>query len=49
MFGEVVEGRDVVDSIKSVKTSRKGMHQDVPVENVIIEKAELIADAPAAQ
>ena len=49
VFGEVVEGRDVVDSIKSVKTSRKGMHQDVPVENVIIEKAELIADAPAAQ
>ena len=36
VFGEVVEGMDVVDKIKVVKTTTKGMHQDVPVENVEI-------------
>ncbi len=36
VFAEVVEGMDVVDKIKSVKTATKGMHQDVPVENVTI-------------
>ncbi|AWH87747.1 peptidylprolyl isomerase B [Limnobaculum parvum] len=36
VFAEVVEGMDVVDKIKSVKTKRSGMHQDVPVEDVII-------------
>lgn len=39
VFGEVVEGQDVVDAIKQVKTSRSGMHADVPAEDVIIEKA----------
>ncbi|MFN3883523.1 MAG: peptidylprolyl isomerase [Rhodocyclaceae bacterium] len=42
VFGKVVEGMDVVDRIKSVKTGNKGFHQDVPVEDVIIEKAEVI-------
>ena len=42
VFGVVTEGREVVDRIKSVKTTRTGMFQDVPVENVIIEKAEII-------
>ncbi|MDY4280068.1 MAG: peptidylprolyl isomerase [[Pasteurella] mairii] len=36
VFGEVVEGMDVVDKIKGVKTGNKGFHQDVPVEDVII-------------
>ncbi|MGS2716831.1 peptidylprolyl isomerase [Eionea flava] len=36
VFGKVVEGTDVVDKIKAVKTSASGMHQDVPVESVII-------------
>ena len=40
VFGKVTEGTDVVDKIKKVRTGRSGMHQDVPVENVIIEKAE---------
>lgn len=42
VFGKVVEGTDVVDKIKSVKTTRTGMHADVPVENVLIEKAEIV-------
>jgi peptidyl-prolyl cis-trans isomerase B (cyclophilin B) len=36
----VVEGQDVVDNIRKVKTGGKGMHQDVPVEDVIIERAD---------
>lgn len=40
VFGKVVEGTDVVDKIKAVKTTRTGMFSDVPVENVVIEKAE---------
>ena len=39
VFGKVIEGMDVVDKIKAVKTTTKSGHQDVPVENVIIEKA----------
>jgi len=42
VFGEVVEGLDVVDKIRAVKTGNKGFHQDVPVEDVIIEKAEVV-------
>jgi len=36
VFGEVVEGMDVVDAIKSVRTGRHGMHENVPVEDVVI-------------
>ncbi|OCG28541.1 peptidylprolyl isomerase [Gilliamella sp. wkB108] len=36
VFAEVVDGLDVVDKIKSVKTGRNGMHSDVPVEDVVI-------------
>ena len=42
VFGEVVEGLDVVDKIRAVRTGNKGFHQDVPVEDVIIEKAEIV-------
>ena len=42
VFGEVVEGLDVVDKIRAVKTGNKGGHQDVPTEDVIIEKAEVV-------
>ena len=42
VFGKVVEGQDVVDKIKGVKTTSKAGHQDVPVEDVIVEKAEII-------
>jgi peptidyl-prolyl cis-trans isomerase B (cyclophilin B) len=39
VFGKVIEGMDVVDKIKSVKTESKAFYQDWPVENVIIERA----------
>ncbi len=42
VFGQVIQGQDVVDRIKTVATGRKGGHQDVPSEAVIIEKAEII-------
>lgn len=42
VFAEVVEGMDIVDKIRAVKTGNKGFHQDVPVEDVIIEKAEVV-------
>ena len=42
VFGEVVEGFEMVTAIKSVKTTSKNGHQDVPAEEVIIEKAEFI-------
>jgi peptidyl-prolyl cis-trans isomerase B (cyclophilin B) len=45
VFGQVVAGQDVVDRIKGVKTGRTGGHQDVPVEPVIVEKAEIVAAA----
>lgn len=44
VFGEVTDGKDVVDAIKSVKTSNKGFHQDVPVEPVVIEKAVVVGE-----
>lgn len=39
VFGRVVEGMDVVDAIEKVKTGRKGFHDDVPVDDVVILKA----------
>ena len=42
VFGKVVDGTDVVDKIKAVKTGRKGFHDAVPVEDVVIEKAVLV-------
>jgi len=39
VFGRVVGGQDVVDRVKAVKTGRKGFHDDVPNEDVVIEKA----------
>lgn len=41
VFAEVIDGMDVVDSIKGVKTGRSGMHQDVPVEDVIIKNVSI--------
>ena len=42
VFGTVTEGKDIVDQINKVKTSRSGMHADVPSDAVIIEKVEVL-------
>ena len=42
VFGKVVEGTDVVDKIRKVPTGNAGMHQNVPLEPVVIEKAECL-------
>jgi peptidyl-prolyl cis-trans isomerase B (cyclophilin B) len=42
VFGKVVGGKEVVDKIKAVKTGRKGFHDDVPAEDVVIEKAVVV-------
>ena len=39
VFGKVVKGSEIVDKIRGVKTGRKGYHDDVPVTDVVIEKA----------
>lgn len=38
VFGKVVEGMDTINEIKRVKTGRNGMHSDVPIEDIIIQK-----------
>jgi len=42
VFGKVVEGLDIVEKIKKVKTGSKGFHQDVPADDVVIEKAVIV-------
>jgi peptidyl-prolyl cis-trans isomerase B (cyclophilin B) len=42
VFGQVVSGTEIVDALRGVKTGRKGFHDDVPVDDVIIEKAVLV-------
>jgi len=42
VFGKVTAGTDIVDELNKVATSRSGMHADVPVEPIIIEKAEVV-------
>jgi peptidyl-prolyl cis-trans isomerase B (cyclophilin B) len=42
VFGKVVDGFATVDKIKAVRTVRYGMHQDVPEQEVIIERAEIV-------
>ncbi len=41
VFGQVVEGMDVVHAIEKVKTASRGMHQDVPVQAVVINSVKL--------
>jgi peptidyl-prolyl cis-trans isomerase B (cyclophilin B) len=42
VFGKVVEGQDVVDKIRGIKTGNAGFHQNVPTEDVVIEKATVV-------
>jgi peptidyl-prolyl cis-trans isomerase B (cyclophilin B) len=39
VFGQVIDGKEVVDAIEAVKVGRKGFHDDVPLDDVVIEKA----------
>ncbi len=41
VFGKVAEGTEVVDKIRTVRTARSGGHQDVPEEDVLIERAQV--------
>jgi len=41
VFGHVVAGTEVVDRIKSVPTGNRGMHQNVPEQDVLIDRAEI--------
>ncbi|TAN09975.1 MAG: peptidyl-prolyl cis-trans isomerase [Burkholderiaceae bacterium] len=45
VFGKVVKGQDIIDAIKAVPTGRKGFHDDVPKEDVVLEKAILVSAA----
>jgi peptidyl-prolyl cis-trans isomerase B (cyclophilin B) len=42
VFGHVTDGLDVVDKIRKLATGNKGYHQDVPTDDVIIERAEVV-------
>lgn len=48
VFGKVVKGMEVVEAIAKVQTGSKSGHQDVPVEDVLIVKAEIVEEKPAA-
>ena len=43
MFGKVVAGTEVVDAIEKMRTGNKGGHDDVPLEDVLIERAVLVS------
>lgn len=42
VFGKVIEGTDIVDAIEGVRTGSRGFHQDVPVEDIVINKASVV-------
>ncbi|MDT0447783.1 peptidylprolyl isomerase [Streptomyces sp. DSM 40473] len=42
VFGKVVEGQDVLDKIKAVKTGTVGSHQDVSLDDIVIKKAVIV-------
>ena len=48
VFGKVVEGMETVNAIRAVRTTMNAGHQDVPYEDVVIEKASVVEDGGAA-
>ena len=44
VFGKVVKGTEIIDALRKVKTGRKGFHDDVPVDDVLIEKATVLSE-----
>lgn len=49
VFGVVVEGRDVVDKIRAVKTTEKAGHEDVPIETIMITSATLLTETASSK
>lgn len=49
VFGKAVDGLDVIDKIEQLATTSRSFHDDVPVEPVVIEKAEVLTDYQPAQ
>jgi cyclophilin family peptidyl-prolyl cis-trans isomerase len=45
VFGCITEGMSVIDEMAKVKTGRRGMHDDVPVEPIVVKSAKVVADA----
>ncbi len=48
VFGKVIEGMDTVNAIRAVRTTMRAGHQDVPSDDVVIKKAEILEDGGAA-
>jgi len=44
VFGNVIEGKEVITRIEETKTTTRGGHQNVPVEDIVIERAEIVED-----
>ncbi len=42
VFGRVTEGADIIDAIEKVRTGRKGFHDDVPLDDVVIQRAYVV-------
>lgn len=42
VFGKVIDGMEVVDKIEAAKTGKRGFHGDVPIEDIVIQKAEVV-------
>ena len=47
VFGQVVDGMDVVNAIAKVGTTSRRGHQDVPTDDILIEKVEIVGEPPA--
>ena len=46
VFGQVVDGMDVVNAIAAVATTSRRGHQDVPTDDILIEKVEIVGQSP---
>jgi cyclophilin family peptidyl-prolyl cis-trans isomerase len=44
VFGRVTQGMDVVDAIAKVSTGKRGMHQNVPLEPIVIQSVKILSD-----
>jgi peptidylprolyl isomerase/peptidyl-prolyl cis-trans isomerase B (cyclophilin B) len=47
VFGQVVDGMDVVDAIVTVPRGNRGPHGDVPIEPILMQRVSLLPEAPA--